>query len=478
VATAGLEVKLRLGALVGPLFLLACAVGWPANTANAAVGSAIGAAVECAFAGAHVTVLSGPTGAGNYNVIIEVKNAPFEPCALPAYPTVDLFDAATNSYLVPTQSPDGPLGTGSTQPKTPGPITLPPGAVAAALLGGTEIPHDGAPTCPFFSSTVSLPGSNLPSHFDLPLPDCSGFTLGPFVLGFNGSAPTGAVAGTAPRCGPPSTPAGFGAAPVDAWHAGTLADFAQFATGGRRRYQMVLSPGDYRITSGRLRPRRIVVRAGTVVSIGRFGACRHAPSPSTPRTVPSRGMSMMPTTTTTTSAGSAAGSPGVTGLSSMPPCANNQLRTSALHYGAAGGAVSEVVAFTNTGSGPCSLTGYPGVAALNDRGLQVEQARRQLHAMLGGQFAGTQVQTVPLEPGQLASATVEGSDVPAGAGASGCPAYFPSLLVTAPNATTSVTLTSVGMQGLDFAEHGFPGCSPLVVTPVVPGTTGSPPTNG
>jgi hypothetical protein len=475
-------VKLRPGVLlVGPLFLVAYAVAWPPSTAKAAVATRIGAEVECAFAGAHVAVLSGSAGAGNYNVIIEVKNAPFEPCTLPAYATVDLFDAATGSYLSPTQSPDGPLGTGSTQPKTPGPTALPPGAVATALLGGTEIPHDGAPTCPFFSSTVSLPGSNLPSHFDLPLPDCSGFTLGPFVRGFNGRTPTGEVAGTAPRCAPPTSPAGFGSAQVEAWHAGKLADFAQFAAGGRRRYQMVLSPGHYRITSGRLRPQRIVVRAGMVVNIGRFGACSRPPSPTTPRTVPSRGRSVLPTTTTTTprtSAGSAVGGPGITGLSSMPPCANNQLRTSALRYGAAGGAVSEVVAFSNTSSEPCSLTGYPGVAALNDRGLQAEQARRQLHAMLGGQFGGTQLQTVPLEPGQLASATVEGSDLPPAAGASACPAYFPSLLVTAPNATTSVTLMSVGMQGPDFAVHGFPGCSPLVVTPVVPGTTGSPPANG
>ena len=87
--------KLRGGALVvGPLFLLACAAGWPAVTADAAVGSWPSAEVDCAFTGAHVAVLSGLAGAGNYNVIIEVKNAPFEPCALPAYPTVDLFDAA------------------------------------------------------------------------------------------------------------------------------------------------------------------------------------------------------------------------------------------------------------------------------------------------------------------------------------------------------------------------------------------------
>jgi hypothetical protein len=468
-------VKLRGGALVIGAVLSVANVGWLAGSATAATGSWPGAAVDCAFTGAHVAVLSGFAGAGNYNVIIEVKNASFEPCALPAYPTVDLFDAATGSYLLPTQSPEGPPGTASIQARSPAPITLRPGAVAAALLGGTEIPHDGAHTCPMFSSTVSLPGSSLPSHFGLPLPDCSGFTLGPFVLGFSGLAPTGEIAGTAPACTPRTSPVGYGAADVDAWQADKLADFVETVGGSSRNYQMVLSPGRYRITSGHLHPRRIVVRAGMVENIGHFGACRPLPFPPTPRTVPSRGTSVTPTTATAatgTSATKANGSPGVADLSLMPPCASNQLRINALQYGAAGGAASEVIAFTNTSSEPCSLTGYPGVAALDNQGAQVEQARRQLNAMLGGQYEGNQPQTVPLGPGELASATVEGSDVPLGASA--CPAYFGSFLVTAPNGTTSVTLTSIGIQGPDFAEHGFPGCSPLVVTPVVPGTTGSP----
>lgn len=471
--------KLRGGGLItgiiGTGLLIANVVGWPAATATAAIGSSSSAAVDCVFTGAHVTVLSGLAGAGNYDVIIEVKNAPFEPCALPAYPTVDLFDAATGSYLLPTRSPGGPLGAGSTQTKNPAPMTLRPGAVAAALLGGTEIPHDGAQTCPIFSSTVSLPGSQLPSHFGLPLPDCSGFTLGPFILGFNGVVPTGEVAGSTPACVPPTSPAGYGSAQVDAWRADKLADFVQTASGSRRRYQMVLSPGRYRITSGHLPARRIVVRAGMAENIGRFGACDPLSAPATPRTVPPRDPPVTPTTATTavgTSPTTANGSPGVTDPSLMPPSADNQLRSSALQYGSAGGAVSEVIAFTNTSSEPCSLTGYPGVAALDNLGVQVEQARRQLNAMLGGQYEGTQPQTVPLGPGELASATVEGSDVPLGASA--CPAYFGSFLVTAPNETTSTTLTSVGMQGPDFAEHGFPGCGPLVVTPVVPGTTGSP----
>ena len=150
--------------------------------------------------------------------------------------------------------------------------------------------------------------------------------------------------------------------------------------------------------------RRIVVRAGMVENIGRFGACDPLSAPATPRTVPPRDPPVTPTTTTTavgTSPTTANGSPGVTDPSSMPPCADDQLRSSALQYGAAGGAVSEVIAFTNISSEPCSLTGYPGVAALDNLGVQVEQARRQLNAMLGGQYEGTQPQTVPLGPGEL-----------------------------------------------------------------------------
>jgi hypothetical protein len=90
---------------------------------------------------------------------------------------------------------------------------------------------------------------------------------------------------------------------------------------------------------------------------------------------------------------------------------------------------------------------------------------------MGGQDTGTQPMTVPLGPGLVATATVEGSDNPVGT-ATSCPAY-PSLLVTVPDETGSVVLTGVGWQGPDFATPGFPGCGPLVVTPVVPGDSGT-----
>ena len=84
---------------------------------------------------------------------------------------------------------------------------------------------------------------------------------------------------------------------------------------------------------------------------------------------------------------------------------------------------------------------------------------------------GTQPLTVPLEPGQVATATVDGSDNPVG-GATSCP-FYPALLVTVPDETRPVILSGVGWQGPEFATQGFPGCSPLVVTPVVPGDSGT-----
>lgn len=91
--------------------------------------------------------------------------------------------------------------------------------------------------------------------------------------------------------------------------------------------------------------------------------------------------------------------------------------------------------------------------------------------MMGGQFSGGRPATVSLGPGQEATATVEGGDTPFGSETT-CP-YYPAFLVTAPDLTRSVTLSAVGAQGPGFTETGFPGCTRIVVTPVVPGDTGS-----
>ncbi len=172
-----------------------------------------------------------------------------------------------------------------------------------------------------------------------------------------------------------------------------------------------------------------------------------APSASTsaPSTVPPS--TAPPSTTTTTGAQTSA-------------CADGQIMVSAGTSGAGLGHEGQVLLFTNVSSSPCTLTGYPGVAGLDAQGAQVVQAVRTPMGYLGGLLTGsTTPPTVVLAPAAVASALAEGTDNPTN-GATSCPTY-PSLLVTAPDLTVSVRVAA-----------GLPGCSPIEVHPVVPGTTG------
>jgi hypothetical protein len=153
--------------------------------------------------------------------------------------------------------------------------------------------------------------------------------------------------------------------------------------------------------------------------------------------------------TTTTPAGSAA-----------PPCHDGQIAVSDAGGGAALGHEGQVILFTNNSQSTCTLSGYSGVAGLGAQGNQVVQAERTLSGYMGGLATGaTTSPIVSLAPGQSASALVEGTDVPVGS-ATSCPSY-PALLVTPPNLTVSVQVTA-----------GLPGCSPIQIHPVVPGSSG------
>ncbi|MGO9875966.1 MAG: DUF4232 domain-containing protein [Acidimicrobiia bacterium] len=116
--------------------------------------------------------------------------------------------------------------------------------------------------------------------------------------------------------------------------------------------------------------------------------------------------------------------------------------------------------FENTKAPTCDLTGYPGVAGLDAAGRQVVQAARTLHGFIPGVQTGQRPPVVVLADGQSASGFVEGTDVPEG-NDHACPTY-PRLLVTPPNTTQSVRI-----------DMSMPGCSPVQVHPVVPGTSGS-----
>jgi Protein of unknown function (DUF4232) len=174
-----------------------------------------------------------------------------------------------------------------------------------------------------------------------------------------------------------------------------------------------------------------------------------------------------PAVTTTRAQPSAPTSaPSTAPVPSTPPaasrCQNGQLSVVPLSGGVGAGSAQEVIGFTNISAATCTLTGFPGVAALDASGAQVAQAER---------FTGAQapaVTTVTLAQGQTASAIVSGTSIPTGA-ATTCPYYAPALLVTPPNLTRSV---KVAMTGSNFGSAGFPGCSVLKVGPVFPGITG------
>ncbi len=136
--------------------------------------------------------------------------------------------------------------------------------------------------------------------------------------------------------------------------------------------------------------------------------------------------------------------------------------------GAGLGHEDQVILFTNSSQSSCTLSGYPGIAGLDAQGAQAVQAVRTPGGYLGGLQPGTTTSpNVLLAPGQVASATVEGTDNPVGV-ASSCP-YYPYLLVTPPNLTVSVRVNVVGL-GTELT--GLPGCSQIEVHPVVPGDSG------
>ena len=106
---------------------------------------------------------------------------------------------------------------------------------------------------------------------------------------------------------------------------------------------------------------------------------------------------------------------------------NKQIRQGAL---AGMSHADNVVTFTNTGSATCRIQGYPGMAALNNAGKQIQQAAR---ASVG------KIPLVTLAPGQVASAEITGNTA-------SCtkPASVPGLLVTAPDQRTSTRLGPYG----------------------------------
>ena len=207
-------------------------------------------------------------------------------------------------------------------------------------------------------------------------------------------------------------------------------------------------------------------------------APRSTPSGSTPSaTAPSTGApSAAPSGTTAGTPSSAPGTtaPGTTAPTTTAPagstapvvahsvaaCTGSQIAVTPGQWGGATGHIGGAVLFRNTSRSTCSLYGYPGVAGLDSAGRQEVQATRSPRGFIGGLPTPTShPRTVVLAPGAVASAVVEGVDVPSG-NATSCPSY-PSILVTPPGTRSSTHLSLA-----------VPGCGGIQVHPVVAGTSG------
>lgn len=155
-----------------------------------------------------------------------------------------------------------------------------------------------------------------------------------------------------------------------------------------------------------------------------------------------------PATPTSPTATATASTP--TSTPSLGACTGRQLRVSAGTVSAGAGQRYVPLVFTNLGTTPCTLYGYPGVAGLDSAGHQLTQARRE---------TGWVKATITLAPGGTASAIVHATVVPAGTPT--CPPTYAALLVTPPNTTVAVRV-----------NVSLPSCGGLTVRPVVAGTGG------
>jgi hypothetical protein len=140
-------------------------------------------------------------------------------------------------------------------------------------------------------------------------------------------------------------------------------------------------------------------------------------------------------------------------------CSVTQLSMKAGRDQAGAGHVGFAVIFTNTGSTSCSLTGYPGVQALDKHGKKLDSAKRTKAGYLGGDEKKGPPTPVVLKPGSAASALIEGTDVPQGNRQS-CPQAV-AFRVTPPAAHRAQVL-----------RRKLPACSRFEVHPVVSGKNG------
>jgi len=152
-------------------------------------------------------------------------------------------------------------------------------------------------------------------------------------------------------------------------------------------------------------------------------------------------------------------------------CGSGHLTVSALSGGGGAGNTYQVFGFRYSGPSTCSLSGYPELVALDDKGAKVVDAQ-DVPDPIGGTMSGgsTQLPSVTLHAGQTASAILVGTEIPIGQ-TNSCQQYAASFRVTPPGLKEPVEIG----PGTRWGSKGFPICTTLRIGPVASGMTGGQP---
>ncbi len=152
------------------------------------------------------------------------------------------------------------------------------------------------------------------------------------------------------------------------------------------------------------------------------------------------------------------------GAAAAPRCRRRQLEIRIVHGGPAAGTVGADIGFTNDGSTPCRLAGWPALMAVGPAGRAA--ARRTLVVFAGP--ALTRPPVVTVSPGARAVAVLAGPDAP-GPGATTCPPPYRRLRVTLPGDTRATVISAWIPSSGDV-----PACGRIEISPVVPARIGWP----
>jgi Protein of unknown function (DUF4232) len=157
------------------------------STSPTTTSSAAGAP-RCTFAELSISVGQTGAGLGHEGVAILFKDTGTSECSLFGYPGVAALNSSGQQVAQAQRTPTGYLGGLETGSTTPPVVVLSPGAVASALIEGTDVPVGTATSCTTYPALlVTPPTSTQSERLTVSMPGCSPVEVHPVVSGTTGS---------------------------------------------------------------------------------------------------------------------------------------------------------------------------------------------------------------------------------------------------------------------------------------------------